>query len=190
MILVMDCETTGLFDYSKRADEDGQPRMASLACVIVSDDWVPLEGLEFYHLVKPDGWTMSAEATAINGLTNEQLMAEGLPISEVLDKYLGHHEMAQQVAGYGVDFDLKMLRGELRRSGRPDLFGEKPQQNVIRIAAAACHAKGAPGGQKLKKLKLAYEILIGEPMEDAHNALADVKATIRIMQKIRETTHG
>ncbi len=67
---VIDTETSGLFDFSKPADAEGQPRLASLA-VIRLDAELNEEGADEY-LIKPEGWTLPAEATTINGLTIEQ----------------------------------------------------------------------------------------------------------------------
>ena len=83
--LVFDTETTGLPDWRQPADAPGQPRLASFALLCVDDD-LEIERRE-YGLVLPDGWEMPAEATAINGLTNERLHAEGLPISHVMNMF-------------------------------------------------------------------------------------------------------
>lgn len=61
-LLVIDTETSGLFDWSRPADAEGQPRMSSLAMLAVLGERVWLKA---HAYVRPDGWTMAPDATAI-----------------------------------------------------------------------------------------------------------------------------
>lgn len=75
---IIDAESSGLFDYSKPADAEGQPRVASFGLILLNEQFI-LES-EVEYLIKPDGWVMGAKAGAVNGLTIDRLNAEGVPI--------------------------------------------------------------------------------------------------------------
>ncbi len=180
---VMDVETSGLFDYSRRAHEDGQPRMASLALLRLGDDLSVAD--EFHTLIKPDGWQMDAEVAKINGLTQERLEAEGKPVAEALDAYGKALDEELVIVGWNVSFDLKILRGELRRAGREDRFEStkstdcmRPLTDIVRIPKA----KGS--GFKLPKLTEAYCAIFNRDFEGAHSALADAKACAEIFREM------
>jgi DNA polymerase III epsilon subunit-like protein len=127
---IIDAETNGLPDYKKPADDPSQPRLASLGVVMVdvipSADPVltPEIKVEAEHefLVKPDGWKMTTEAAAVNGLTDERLAADGLDVRDVLQKYATLIEAGYVVVAYGAQHDCKIMRGEFRRAGLPDRF--------------------------------------------------------------------
>lgn len=197
MFTLLDTETTGLFDYRKRAHEEGQPRLCSIATLgmVERDDEVPhKEATPGYALIKPERWSAGdrerlKEIEHLHGLTYEKLMDEGQPIDDILAIYMDLIEASSGIAAYGVEFDTKVLRGELRRLGWADRYGYRPVFCINNAATALCkvaptHKMMAAGFKTNKKPKLAeaYEILIGKPMEGAHNALNDLFATADIFR--------
>lgn len=118
--LILDVENTGLFDYTKAADAPGQPRVAQVGLIFVSPSYEIEAEHEF--LIKPEGWSMTPEATAVNGLTNEMLIENGVPIRKALDLYGAGLDARRVVVGHNVLFDLKCMRAELRREGMDDRY--------------------------------------------------------------------
>jgi len=130
---IIDCETNGLPDYKKPADDPCQPRLAALGLILVdvTDGKIVVES-EVEILVKPDGWKMTPEAGAVNGLTDERLEAEGKPIVELLARYGAEVEAGRVVVAYGAQHDCKVLRGEFRGAGLPDLFEQTKNVCLMR----------------------------------------------------------
>jgi DNA polymerase-3 subunit epsilon len=188
--LLIDTETTGLFDYRKRAHEPGQPRMCSIAAILVDDKGKEVDS--FYHLVNPRDWDEQTLATcggafAINGLSLERLRAEGTSLRLLLAGYDQFLRECDGVAAFGVEFDTKVLRGELRRAGRPDRYGARPvfcineaSTEICRIAPTDRMMMAGIRGFKKPKLAEAVEIILGESLEGAHDAMVDLRATARI----------
>src|ERR1035437_5011054 len=83
--VVLDTETSALFDFSKPADAEGQPRLAHMALIYL-DSEMNVER-ETDLLIQPDGWTLDPGAAAVNGLTLERLLADGVPVLQVLSEY-------------------------------------------------------------------------------------------------------
>jgi len=176
---VIDVETTGLFNFSKPADAEGQPRMASMAIIKLDENLDEVE-TQLFH-VKPDGWTMPPEATKINGLTTEFLEAHGEPVSNALDAYVDAVEDGYVIAAYGVDYDLKILRGELRRAGLPDMYEETRKWCLMRTCTDICQIPRASGkGWKFPKLIEACQHF-GIEQAEHHTALADADAGVAIL---------
>jgi DNA polymerase-3 subunit epsilon len=186
-VIVFDFETNGLPNFKLPADDPTQPRIASVAAALLAT--AEAEPVIMDRLIKPDGWTMPAELVEKlgNGLHQERLEAEGTPIADALDEFLVLLDQAAVLASYGILFDTKMLRGDLRRLGKPDLFGTKAEFCVMREATKQCKlaptaAMSATGRNwsKTAKLSEACEILLGRPHEGAHSALADTLTTVEL----------
>ena len=190
--LAIDTETTGLPRYDRPADDPSQPRIYSLGYVLFDPEAPDGADIAVYDLVKPDGWTVPAEAAAIHGLTTELLLEKGIPIREALDRFLVAHVLADQLTGFNTNFDLKLLRGELRRCGLQDGYGALPVLDVLHQVRPYCkiaptHAMHRAGRHysKTPKLLEAYEICLGKAHQGAHNALGDATATVELYRWLR-----
>src|SRR5258708_4154050 len=134
--VIIDTETSGLFDFSKPADADGQPRLAHLAMLFTEDgsDEVRMED----YFVKPDGWTIAPSVTAINGLTDAILNEKGAPVADALTAYTKAVDDGHTVVAFNAQYDTKIMRGELRRAGIDDRFDRTPNICVMRALIDVC----------------------------------------------------
>lgn len=181
-VLVIDTETTGLFDFKRPADDVGQPRMASVAMLYFDNvaDGEPVSTFERY--IRPDGWTMSAEAGAVNGLTDDFLHERGVAVAEALDAYEQALDLGYIVVAYNAQYDLKVLRAELRRAGRNDRFDRTPNICVMRPLTDICRI---PGRYGYKWPNLAQACAhFGIVNAKAHDAVGDAWAAARVMQAL------
>ncbi len=180
--LVIDTETTGLFDFARPADGDGQPRLASVAMLFCDEQW-KLEH-EWFSLVRPDGWEMPAAAEAINGLSTERLRREGVSVAVPLAIYAGAVGHGRTVVAYNVQYDLKIMRGALRRAGKLDLYGQTPSLCIMEAMTEVCAIPSPRGGYKWPKLVQAYSHWFDRQHEGAHGALEDARACLRLAQEL------
>lgn len=199
--VVFDTETTGVPNFKLAADDPTNPRMASLAAILTDEAGNEVDS--FYHLVKPEGWSehvLDPEnhmgAFRVNGLSMERLWDEGRPLVEVLEAYDAFVDECALIAAYGVHFDQKIVRGEQRRAGRNDRYGERPTFCVQQAATPICQipptAKMMAANRyhnKTPNLGEAVEIILGEQIADAHDALADTRYTQRIYQQMLRDGH-
>jgi DNA polymerase III epsilon subunit-like protein len=134
MYCVIKTETTGLFDFSKPADAEWQPRLASFS-------WAKISELELFVadklipqsrvlLVQPDYWVMPEAAERFNNLSTDKLKAFGVSINLVLKMFVGMIEDGCIFVGFNAAFDMKVMRAELRRAGMDDL---REQTKVISL---------------------------------------------------------
>lgn len=182
-ILVIDCETTGLFDFKQPADALGQPRLAHLAMIFADDDGDVLWREDFY--IKPDGWSMTPEASAVNGLTDDFLAANGVPVAQVLETYAAAIRAGNVVVAFNAQYDTKVMRGEFRRIGWPDLFEETPNICVMRPMTALCRIPNPNrGGLKFPNLTEALEHF-GHAFDGAHRAINDAEGARLIYRELK-----
>lgn len=182
MILFFDTETTGKADFQSRPDASHQPRIVQLACLLIDDtaDWE--EVAHFNLIIKPDGWTIPEEASAIHGITTERAALCGVPeivALQVFDCLLMQSTIA---CAHNFSFDCFMLsRGSTIR--RREL--EKRIYCTMESMTSVCKLPGKYGF-KWPKLQEAHTHCFGSEFDGAHDALADVRACARIYRWLQE----
>ena len=182
--LLLDTETTGLFRYDMPAHAEGQPRMASISMVALDSDGA-VEGRADYY-IKPEGWVMPPAVQRVHGLSTGFLHANGVPLAKALDLYEKAIKVQRRVVvAYNARFDLKVLRGELRRAGRDDLFAMTYSIDLMWPMTPICKLpKARGGGHKLPKLSEALKHL-GVEHVGAHTGAGDVNGAIAIFHYLR-----
>lgn len=182
--LALDTEGTGLFDYKRPADGEGQPRMASLALIYLTP---ALEVEKEYHqFIRPDGWIMSAEASRITGLTDEYLNEQGIPVAEALNEYSSAISNGYIFSAHNSQHDAKQLRAELRRAGMDDKFTDTPTICTMRSMTDICKIppKGNRGGYKWPALSEAL-LFIGETDLGDHSAINDARGVAKLLRYLK-----
>ena len=182
--LVIDCESTGIFNYDLPADAPGQPRVCQIGMIWVRDDLTEIASAE--RLIKPDGWTIGPEATAVNGLTQEMLEEAGEPIDRALTSYVDAIKQKHIIVGYNVAFDVKLMRGELRRAKLPDYFMATRTLDVMNGCRRMVDARTKEGKKKPPSLEEACRHFDVELEPTPHRALGGARATLHILRKMRE----
>lgn len=182
-ICIIDTETSGLFDFSKPAHAEGQPRLASLAMIFATPDLTAITRQERYF-VRPDGWAMQPGAQAKNGLSTELLHERGIPVSDVLDAYEDAIVAGHPIGAFNAQFDTKVMRGEFRRAGRDDHFERTPNVCAMRAAAKVVPMTGRKGGPRMISLANACAHF-GIHNENPHEELSDALACLEIMRALR-----
>jgi DNA polymerase-3 subunit epsilon len=188
-LLCFDTETTGLPLFKEPSEHPDQPHLVQLAAYLM-EDGTEMDACDV--IVKPDGWAIPAELAALHGISTERALAEGIPNAEVVERFIRMAQEADMLSAFDFDFDRRILRIAMVRAGMAkdqiDLWGAQFKTFcVMRAATPLCKlpptdAMMAAGRKTFKTPKLAeaVECLLGEKLEGAHNALHDVRATVRL----------
>jgi len=189
--VIVDTETSGLFDFSKPADAEGQPRLAEIALIDLDADLN--EERRYREFIKPDGWVIDRSAAAPgrelpHAYTTEMLLERGVPVADALIEYAARVAEDRVVVAFNAQYDTKIMRGEFRRAGRDDLFEKTRNICTMRALTGVCKIPRASGsGYKFPKLIEAYRHWFphGEP-PDLHSAMGDAEACLAIFRKMRQ----
>jgi DNA polymerase-3 subunit epsilon len=157
-LVFFDLETTGL--------RVGTDRIVELALIRISPGGDVLERVRRFN----PGVPIPPEATAIHGITDADVADEpGFPaVARSLAQLLGPCDLA----GFNIRrFDLPMLLDEFRRAGVP--FGVEDRQIVD--VQMIFHR------EEPRDLSAAVRFYLGRTLEDAHSALADIRATAAVL---------
>ncbi|WP_299521034.1 DNA polymerase III subunit alpha [Winogradskyella sp.] len=181
MYLIFDTETTGL---PKRwdapiTDTDNWPRAIQIAWQLHDAMGNCVEHQDY--LIQPEGFNIPYDAEKVHGISTELAQEQGVPLSEVLDKFNIALSKAKFVVGQNVKFDLNIMGAEFVREDVANPLQELPVLDTCtEHTASLCKIPGGRGGKfKLPTLTELHEFLFNQPFAEAHNATADVEATTR-----------
>jgi DNA polymerase III epsilon subunit-like protein len=173
--LFFDTETTGL-PKNYRApvhDSANWPRMVQLAWGLWDQDGVEQCGDQ--HIIRPEGYCIPDVVAKIHGITTEIATRDGLDLGEVLISLLPVFQDAPVVLAHNIEFDRKILGAEFFRKGFGDPLEGKDLRCTMKESARFC----ALPRNKWPKLAELHTCLFKEGFDNAHNALADVRACAR-----------
>lgn len=185
LYLFFDTETTGTpFNYkAPSSDTRNWPRLVQLGWILMTEKGKKVS--EKNYIVKPNGFTIPAEATKIHNITTKMALEQGQELSFVIDEFLQDFNKAKYVVGHNIDFDKKIVGAELIRLSRPDIMNSKEAFCTMKSSTDFCKIPGYYG-YKYPKLQELYHKLFGRDFEDAHDAANDIEATQQCFWELRK----
>lgn len=192
MYVFFDTETTGLADSRKMPDQE-HIRVCQFAA-IMCDANRRIVG-QFKSLIKPEGWTVHPDTAKFHGITTEDCNAYGISMKGVLGLFDKWCAMSGVRVAFNNSYDLHMLAVEQHHHVKEaTYFPELQDQCAMAMekpllklpATERMIAAGRGSDFKPPNLKEAYRGFFGEDFDGAHDALADVKATMRCYFHIKD----
>ena len=198
--MVFDCETTGL-PQRERGSPTGPPdplrrknyssaRLIQLAWQLlnVESNVVEAEGSD-YILPSGSDWEMHPMAELTHGISKTQLETVGKNITDVLLDFMNVALRAHTLVCHNMDFDLNVVAAELIHNamivGAGEYLLSKPRfctmVSSVNLCCLSFPSGKSWGTQKYKWPKLVelHTFLFGKEFDGAHDALEDVRATVR-----------
>lgn len=181
MYIFFDTETTGLYDHKKDFDHPAQPHLIQIGAILVSEDLRELA--TFDTIVRPEGFEIPPDSSAIHGITHDMAVKQGIHITAALNIFQGMCAGALIGVCHNTDFDYGVLMAEQHRNGF-DFF--LPEKKICTMKSTT-NLVGLPGkyGFKWPKLIELHEFLFGEGFSGAHTAIDDIRATVRCFQELK-----
>jgi len=192
-IIVFDTETTGL-----PKSRNASPRMSHLYPYIVQISWLTyddcsqkISNINDFIIKLPDGMCIPEESTKIHGITNEIMQQKGVPIGDVLRKFIKDFTSSQIVAAHNIDFDNSIIQAEMYRNNMGNYIEKtsnikyctmkygKPLTNILRPSK---YNSGTY--QKPPKLMELHEFLFQTVPNNLHNSMIDVWVCFRCLYKM------
>ena len=184
MYLFFDTETTGLpRNYNAPiTDLSNWPRLVQLAYLLFDANGDKIAGRD--AIVKPDGFTIPEEAARIHGITTDRAQREGEDLLEVLQDFQGVITKARCLVAHNISFDEKIIGAEFLRSQMENSLPTKTKICTMQSSTNYC---GLPGmhGYKWPKLAELHRKLFQKDFAEAHNAAADISATVRCFWELK-----
>ncbi len=185
MYLFFDTETTGLpLKWNAPVtDTANWPRLVQLAWVMCDNQGGILESRSV--IIRPEGFVIPPEVSRLHGITTAMALEKGIPLETVLTEFSGKIDTADVLVGHNINFDKCILGAEFERLRMMTSLFLKPCCCTMKGSVNYCKLPGKNGFKPPKLVEL-HRILFGKSFDDAHNAMADVEATVRCFWKLKE----
>lgn len=189
--LFYDVETSGLIkDHKLPSEHPSHPHITQLSAILRDDEGRVLGRLS--QCIQPDGWALDAGIQAFNartgnGITQDRLEREGVPIGNAMAAFFLMFTQAQLVVQWDKYFLARMIRIEAKRLGmeaHAEAF-KAFTNNVSLNSAVAPIVPGQYGKTGFKKPSLpeAHMFFMGQAMPITNNAQIDCEAIMGIFDK-------
>lgn len=186
MILFFDTETTGKADFRSPPDAPHQPRLVQFGAILLDEDWREVSSANL--IIKPDGFTIPTEASAVHGITTELANELGVDCSVARHIYRRWWACADLIVAHNIQFDLLIMDGELYRAsgGQKAWGGARDTFCTMRAMTPICKLPGPYDDYKWPKLQEAHKHCFGSEFDGAHDAMADVRACAKVYRWLME----
>jgi DNA polymerase-3 subunit alpha len=186
MNLYFDTETTGLPPKGANYETDFLhfPHIVQLS-------WI-FNGIEHDHIIKPEGWVIPEEMTAIHGISTEIAIEKGIPFCDAILMFLEDAQNADFICGHNIYFDTSTIKANILRSCHEITaevvnmaLAKEKRSDTMYKSMPIVKSKQKNGSGKFPSLSETYFALFNE-IFPAHNAIEDVWAVKRIHEKLIE----
>lgn len=164
-IVCFDTETTGL-------DVQNDSIIQLSLVKFDSATFVEIEALDWY-IMPSVPFVIAPAAEAVHHISREILEQQGISLREVYPQLVAFVEGCDILSYNGNGFDARILYYNLLREGLSFDFDKHIFYDAYIIETA----------RTSRRLGDVYRRYYGHDFEDAHNSLADVRATIAVFQK-------
>ncbi len=184
-ITIFDTETTGMPNPSLPLAD--QPHVIQFAAITYAFDETArtfTEIARYDQLIKPP-FRIPTEGQQIHGITDE-MVADKPSFAQVADQIQDIFQQADIAIAHNLEFDKAVLEMEFERLQKSKNFLPGQIYDTMKETKELCKLPGRHGGYKNPKLMELHQVLLGETFANAHNAIKDVEATGRCVQKLLE----
>jgi DNA polymerase III epsilon subunit-like protein len=194
LILFFDTETTGL-PNKKPALDPNQARLIQLGAILASPEGEILHTIN--TLVQIGDATINPYALAAHGITAKQANEEGLHPKEVFEQFHRLSDSAECLVCHNHNFDFNIIKltaqqitGYYEDPTDPDIMLSEIEDlpfycTMVQATEFCALPKKRGSGFKYPKLMELYSILFEKEFSGAHDAMADVTATMECFFELK-----
>lgn len=175
-VLAYDTETTNLPNWKMPSGDPSQPHLVQIAGLVANTETRKVVA-SIDLIVRPDGWEIPEETTAIHGISTEYALEHGVPEAEAYAIFMSLWGGKFRIA-HNRTFDQRLLRIAAKRYGtqaQQEAWADKNTHDCTMWLS-----RTAMGMKKPPRLEEAYEHYTGKKLENAHSALADAQACLDV----------
>lgn len=195
MYLILDTETSGLPLFNAPANDPNQAHIVQLACILLDESFE--EKACFNALIKPQLFhTIHPKAQEAHGISIEDCHKYGMPIKDALSVFIGMFYKATTRVAHNIKFDRQLyeIDHKLAFDAHPIAYEQASLFCTMNATTPICKLpkknNWGAGSYKWPRLEEAYLHIFNEPMINAHDALADVRACARIFKWLMSNEHA
>lgn len=186
MYLFFDTETTGLPKNWKApvTDLDNWPRLVQLAWILY--DSRDKEIKRANRIIIPEGFIIPSDASDVHGITTQKAHDKGIELDVALNEFSSALNEADFLIAHNISFDEMIVGAELLRKEIVSNLDKIQKICTMKTTTNVCKIPGRYGF-KWPNLTELHQHLFNKGFEDAHDALADVKACADCFFELKKT---
>lgn len=186
MILFFDTETAGLPKSWKApyTYTNNWPRMVQLAWLVFTLQGQQVSGGNY--IIRPNGFTIPAEASRIHRITTERALTEGVALQEVMSQFALALSTCTHVVAHNIKFDKNIVGAEFIRAGINHPLLERRHICTMETTTDYCAIPGNWGRPKWPTLSELHFKLFNEYFDEAHDGFVDVSATAKCFWELQK----
>lgn len=187
-LLFFDTETSGLHDFKLPVNHPAQPHLVQMA-LLLTDDTGEIKG-EVNTLIRAERWDIEETAERVHGISKGATFNFGLSVSMAAKIFASYATLADKIVCHNIEYDKRVMQTTFFRLGLPD-YTERAEWFCTMLAYTPILKlpKKYPTDTdpyKWPRLEEVYTYLFHEPLTGAHDAMADIRATMKIYFKLQE----
>lgn len=179
MELFFDTETSGIYRFKESYESTNQPWVVQLGMILSNKDKI---FAEINLILKSFGRKIEPGAIAVHGISSETADSVGVEPTVAYGLFTDMCRKASRIICHNTEFDINIMKAAFFAEGLEHtdyIFNRGKHFCTMKTTTHLCKIPGYRGSYKWPKLIELYEFLFNERFEDAHDALADVRATRR-----------
>ena len=190
MYLIFDTETTGFIKSKKNNDPncfEHYPHIIQLAFILLDENFYEVK--TYSELIKPNNWEIPVKQFWIeNGYTTKENEKKGVEISDALKVFCDAVDQSNVLIAHNMKFDHPIISAEMKRHKVTP--NRKPEHKICTMMQTInfCKIKKSnnSAGFKYPRLNELHFKLFNKGFEGAHDALEDVRATVRCFIELKK----
>ena len=190
MELFFDTETSDKFNFKTQSYTDKNFPWIVQVGAILAEEGIVYDELNL--IIAPEGRKISDGAMRVHQISNELAERVGVKESVVIDLFSALADKSDILVAHNFIFDISMIGALFHRNGyalrAEELVYEYKFCCTMEESTPICKLPG-PYGWKWPKLSELYEFLFNEKMVGAHDAMYDIRATMKCYYELKKRGH-
>ena len=184
MYLFFDTSAAGRPKSYRASVEDtfNWPRMVHIAWEYIDAESNIIEAKDY--IIKPEGFKISAESEAFNGISQERAETEGKDLIEVLQEFSKVVDQAEHIISFNFNFNSSIFGAECIRKDISHRLFSSDTYCLMQETTFYTKLRGRDGRYKWPSLLELFQKVYGQKYADANRADQDVRAVSLIFFKL------
>lgn len=182
-VLFFDTETTGKWEFSRPGTDAIQPNLVQLGAILREDGVIRNE---VNVIVFPDS-AIHPKAVEVHGITDLIADSNGLSQKAACLMFSDMLHCADRIVAHNIDFDVKIMKRAFWRSEIDiGVFEDVDQVCTMKVSTDILRLPSPKkNGFKWPTLMEAHKYFTNAGFENAHDAMADVRACISVYDGLK-----
>lgn len=185
-VVIFDTETTGFVLEYYPASHPDQPHLVQLAALLADDDGT--ERASMCVLIRPEGWTIPAQATAVHHISTATAERYGVSLRKAAAMFADFLRVADTMVAHNLAYDDAVMEAAYARLGaRPPVEPAKKvctkewAAPIVNLPPTVKMIRAGFGGKpKAPTLAECMRHFFGAEPTAAHDALGDARDCARV----------